>query len=322
MTRNPEDQFAAALAHQLKGPVSSMQAACTNMKRNLRGLLEDLATLADPGSAPGAMAGFIARVIEDPVPSPMTDLLPQDRLAVMTRHLREGGVTGDLHALASTLLRGGWDTYIADIVPLLAREPATAIEILESAARMRSNIGVAEESIARVKGLASTLRLLGLPGSGPAVDLRRGIETAAAAAAESAHAGVVIGTRLDRIPPAAGSAELLGELWANLIRNAVWAVGESGTVTIEGEGRGRGSAAHSVVRIIDDGPGIPEAVLPRLFEPLFTTRAPDGGAGLGLAIARRIVESVGGTIEVDSRPGRTCFEVCLPAAALATQSRR
>jgi len=321
MTRNPEDQFAAALAHQLKEPVSSMQAASTNLKRNLRGLLEDLATLAGPGAQDGAIAGFIARVMEDPVPLPMTGLLPQDRLAVMTRRLREVGVEGDLHGLASSLLRGGWDTYVDDIAPLLAREPATAIEILESAARTRSNLAVIDASLGRVKGLASTLRLLGLPGSGPAVDLRRGIEVAAAAAAASAPAGVVFRTRFDRIPAAAGSAELLGELWANLIGNAVWAVGESGTITIEGEGRGRGSAAHSVIRVIDDGPGIPEAAMPRLFEPLFTTRAAGGGTGLGLAIARRIVQSAGGTIDVDSRPGRTCFEVCLPAA-VASQQRR
>ncbi len=322
MARNPEDQFAAALAHQLKGPVSSMQAASTNIRRNLRGMLEDLAALAEPSMPAGAIAAFVARAVDDPAPRPITGLLPQDRIEVIARRLRDAGVEGDLQGIAATLLRGGWDTDMDQIAPLLAREPATAIEILDSAGRLRSNLGAIEDSLRRVKGLASTLRLLGLPGVGPAVDLRRGIEMAVAAASPQTPPGVAINTSLEGLPAAAGSGELLGEVWANLIRNAVEAVGDTGTIRIEGEARGRGSALRSVVRFVDDGPGIPIVALPRLFEPLFTTHASSGGTGLGLAIARRIVEGLGGTITVESRPGRTCFEVSLPAAAVAERQRR
>jgi len=66
------------------------------------------------------------------------------------------------------------------------------------------------------------------------------------------------------------------------------------------------------VAIQDSGPGIPAEVAARIFEPFFTTKAKGEGTGLGLSISARIVEKHGGKIRVDSRPGRTRFEVRLP----------
>jgi signal transduction histidine kinase len=67
-----------------------------------------------------------------------------------------------------------------------------------------------------------------------------------------------------------------------------------------------------VVRITDDGPGIPDNIQARIFDPFFTTKPVGQGTGLGLDISRRIVQRHDGQIEVDSRPGRTEFKVTLP----------
>jgi signal transduction histidine kinase len=67
------------------------------------------------------------------------------------------------------------------------------------------------------------------------------------------------------------------------------------------------------VTICDNGPGISSADVPHLFEPFFTTKAPGVGTGLGLNISHNVVTRQGGSIEVESRPGRTCFIVTLPA---------
>jgi signal transduction histidine kinase len=72
------------------------------------------------------------------------------------------------------------------------------------------------------------------------------------------------------------------------------------------------------VRVIDDGPGIPDDVMPRMFEPFFTTKPRGEGSGLGLSIVKRILDRHGGAIRVDSRPGRTCFEVWLPPGQIGT----
>ena len=62
----------------------------------------------------------------------------------------------------------------------------------------------------------------------------------------------------------------------------------------------------------DDGHGIPPEVMPRIFDPFYTTKNIGEGTGLGLSICRDIVESHGGSIGVESGPGRTRFAVWLP----------
>ena len=72
------------------------------------------------------------------------------------------------------------------------------------------------------------------------------------------------------------------------------------------------------VEICDDGPGIPEDIIDRIFTPFFTTKPFGEGTGLGLDLAWRIVvEKHGGNISVQSRPGDTRFIVVLPLVAPA-----
>jgi signal transduction histidine kinase len=75
-----------------------------------------------------------------------------------------------------------------------------------------------------------------------------------------------------------------------------------------------GSAA--CIEVSDTGPGVPSHLAERIFEPFYTTRAGTGGTGLGLWLARGIVEEEGGTIALSERPGGgAVFRVSLPAAA-------
>jgi PAS domain S-box-containing protein len=87
----------------------------------------------------------------------------------------------------------------------------------------------------------------------------------------------------------------------NLLTNAIRATGAGGTITVHGEERG-GQVAFSVT---DTGAGIPREYLARIFEPFVQVpNVPQGGSGLGLTIARRIVEAHGGRLTVQSEPGR------------------
>ncbi|HVT09693.1 MAG TPA: ATP-binding protein, partial [Polyangia bacterium] len=100
----------------------------------------------------------------------------------------------------------------------------------------------------------------------------------------------------------------LNQVWTNLIHNAIQAMDGRGDILIETKVQDR----DVIVAIEDSGPGIPPDAAGRIFEPFFTTKAKGEGTGLGLSICARIVEKHGGTIQVDSRPGRTRFEVRLP----------
>jgi signal transduction histidine kinase len=111
-----------------------------------------------------------------------------------------------------------------------------------------------------------------------------------------------------------GSADDLARALDNLVANAVRHTRAGGTVRLEG---GRGKDAEVLVAVIDQCGGIPEGDLARVFDAGWrgnpSRSKEDGGAGLGLAIARAVVESHNGSITVHNVPGGCRFDVALPA---------
>jgi signal transduction histidine kinase len=107
-----------------------------------------------------------------------------------------------------------------------------------------------------------------------------------------------------------GSRAQLEAVAVNLVDNALTHGGDGVTVRVEAfttDGR-------TGFRVVDDGVGITEANLPRIFDRFFTTHRAGGGTGLGLALVRAICERHGGHITARSEAGRTVFEVELPRA--------
>jgi len=115
------------------------------------------------------------------------------------------------------------------------------------------------------------------------------------------------------LPKARGFAAELNQVWGNLIDNALDAVANGGRVEV----LAIRESQNVVVRILDDGPGIPEEVRDRIFDPFFTTKPMGQGTGLGLDIVRRLVRHNDGAIDFESQPGRTEFRVRLPIAEIS-----
>jgi len=91
------------------------------------------------------------------------------------------------------------------------------------------------------------------------------------------------------LPKIQGDPGQLVQLFVNLLRNAVEAMPEGGTVTIEADRpKGRVGADSVIVRVLDEGVGIDPSVRPKIFDPFFTTKP--SGTGLGLAICREIAD--------------------------------
>lgn len=134
---------------------------------------------------------------------------------------------------------------------------------------------------------------------------------------ELSDSGIRVVTNIQEIPPVLGNDEALHQVLLNLIRNAKDAMPTGGALTVKIELSPQGPA----LRVEDCGEGIPDDVLPRIFDPFFSTKArpvpsSPGGSGLGLAICRDIVEGLGGRIEVESQVGvGTTFSVYLRASA-------
>ena len=153
--------------------------------------------------------------------------------------------------------------------------------------------GVPEE-VDVARGLANTLAML--EGKARSKAARIHLETAA------------------NLPRVHGFGSEINQVWEKLVDNAIDAVAQQGAVTITASTR----ADSVLVRVADDGPGIPEGIRARVFDPFFTTKPVGHGSGLGLDIARRIVNLHHGDIDFSSQPGRTVFRVRLPVAGHTT----
>jgi len=118
------------------------------------------------------------------------------------------------------------------------------------------------------------------------------------------------------LPDLHGDKEQLIQAVLNVVRNAAQALNGKGEIQFRTRAARQVTLAkqrHKLaleLQVVDNGPGIPEELRERIFYPLVSGR--DGGSGLGLTLSQTFVQQHHGTIECDSKPGRTCFTIMLP----------
>jgi signal transduction histidine kinase len=177
-----------------------------------------------------------------------------------------------------------------------------------------------QEGVARLRTIVDELLRLARTGErvSEPVQLARVVESVLPIVRHEARGRVRIETQLAYAPVVNGDPGRLGQVVLNLIQNGIHALvasERSGTVRVS-----VASVAAGVELVVeDDGPGIPDHVLPRIFEPFFTTKRHGEGTGLGLAVTAEIVTRHGGTIDVDTSAAGARFRVVLPAAERAAQ---
>lgn len=123
--------------------------------------------------------------------------------------------------------------------------------------------------------------------------------------------GVVVNRDKDEpLPAIIANEQSVEQILANLLKNSLDAVAENeGRITVSTQYEPR---EHSIViRVADNGPGIPEKHMKKLFDPFFSTKEVGKGTGLGLAVAYGLIQKMGGTIEVENDNGAV-FTVSLP----------
>ncbi|APO77116.1 sensor histidine kinase protein (plasmid) [Rhizobium etli 8C-3] len=143
--------------------------------------------------------------------------------------------------------------------------------------------------------------------------VEEGIESALVIARPQLKYVADIRREFDSVPPMMGSPSQLRQVLLNLIVNAADAMGESGkrgTLTL----RTRITSSDTIeIDVCDDGPGMTEEQISKIFDPFYTTKAVGKGTGMGLSICYRIIENHGGTITVNSKLGKgAVFTITLP----------
>jgi len=199
----------------------------------------------------------------------------------------------------------------------------TAIRWVASGCAARMASRQIEAATARIHQLVDAVKgftFMDRQGVPEEVDVARGLtdtlamlERKARAKSATVHLETVTG-----LPRLHGFGSEINQVWEKLVDNAIDAIGTQGRVTITATTRGD----SILVRVADDGPGIPEDIRSRVFDPFFTTKPVGQGTGLGLDMARRIVQLHGGDIAFSTQPGRTVFRVLLPVAGARTTTGR
>jgi signal transduction histidine kinase len=173
-------------------------------------------------------------------------------------------------------------------------------------------LGEVKESSRRISALVAAIKSYSQMdrASMQRIDVTDGLETTLVMLGHKLRDGVTVVRDYGAgVPPVQAHAGELNQVWTNLIDNAVEAMDGKGTLWLST----RAEEDDVVIEVGDSGPGMPPHVAARAFEPFFTTKEVGKGTGLGLDIARRIVmERHGGTIVIDSRPGRTVLRVRIP----------
>jgi PAS domain S-box-containing protein len=188
----------------------------------------------------------------------------------------------------------------------------------EEVAKLREALDSALHGATRVSAVIGQIRASSRPDveeRGP-VDVRAVLEAALRVTQNEIHHRARLVADLADLPPGVvtGSAQRLEQVFLNLLVNAVQALPDG---RAENEIRvvlRAPSPTEVSIEVSDNGPGIPAEVRSRIFDPFFTTKPVGLGLGLGLSICHGIVTSHGGTITVESAPGRgSTFRIVLPA---------
>jgi signal transduction histidine kinase len=308
-------KLSAGLAHEMNNPASAARRSA----RTLIELLPDLQTQTLKLSALNLSDIQLRSLIafqSDAVKaagesSPLSPLERSDREDTLADWLDALGVPKSWE-LAPTFVSAGVtiDELQALTAAAIGDHAVTLIIWLECALKAGSLLWEIEQSTERISNLVGAVKEYTYMDKSPVqdVDVHRGLENTLRVLGHKLRNVEVIREYDLSLPIITARGGELNQVWTNLIDNAIDAAGDGGTIWLIT----RHENAFVMVEVADNGSGIPAEVMPQIFEPFFTTKEVGKGTGLGLDITYRIVEQHGGTIDVQSLPGRTRFIVRLP----------
>ncbi|HEX2155841.1 MAG TPA: ATP-binding protein, partial [Actinomycetes bacterium] len=306
--------LAAGLAHEINNPASAAARTVDALETACAALVESVGRLVRGELSAGQFAALDA--LRQELAPQTADLDPLDRAdreqalaSWLTRHGVQGAWT-----VAPTLAAAGAGPAWCERAAAVLEGPAlqAGLEWLASTVSVTTLLGEVKESTRRISELVAAVRSYSQMdrASLQRIDVADGLDSTLLILGPKLRDGVTVvreyGADIPRIEAYAGE---LNQVWTNLIDNALDAMDGTGTLRISARAEGDGV----VVEVADTGPGMPPEVAARAFDAFYTTKDVGKGTGLGLDIARRIVEDRhGGAIAIDSHPGRTVLRVRLP----------
>ena len=308
--------LSAGLAHELNNPAAAVQRSAALLREGLdRWALTTsaLGTVIDDQAHAAFLADLAAEVARHAgLGEPLDPLDASDRAWELETFLADRGVA-DAGELASALVAGGWDRDHLERIE--AEFPGEALGRVVAWVAAGSAVNVLVDEVAtgarRISEIVKAVKEYSFMDQAPVqrMDVRAGIENTLVILRAKLKAGITVTRDFQPdLPQIDAFGSELNQVWTNILDNAIDAMGGKGEIRIRAFQRD----ADVVVEICDNGPGMPPEVRERIFEPFYTTKPVGSGTGLGLHISHNVVARHRGRINVRSRPGETCFEVCLP----------
>jgi two-component system, NtrC family, sensor kinase len=303
-------QLISGIAHEVNTPLGAIRSSVSNISKYLQEIFEDLPRIVDTLSPKEIQLIFQMALysINNKTIVSVKDTRKLKR--TLTRELEELGVA-DADTIADTLSDMKIYEDIDPFLPILTHSDSQKLlELaynLSGLQRGSNTIETASERAAKVVFALKTYAHSDEKNELFKVSLISGIDTVLTLYQNSIKQGVEVVQNYADLPVIYCYPDELNQVWTNLIHNAIQAMDNKGTLTIEVTQEG----GFAKISITDSGQGIPEEIKSRIFEPFFTTKPPGEGSGLGLDIVRKIVKKHQGEIEVNSVPGKTTFTVSL-----------
>ena len=217
--------------------------------------------------------------------------------------------------IADLLVIMGIQRTVDDILPLLhSSDSSTILDMAYQLAVVHNgarSIDIATNRAAKIVFALKNYVRNDQSGEKTQANLVEGLETVLTLYHNYLKQGIEIVKHYDEVPDIQCYPDELNQVWTNLIHNALQAMNYKGTLTLSV----KQADTEIVVSVTDNGQGIDESTLPKIFTPFFTTKPAGEGSGLGLDIVKKIVDKHNGKIDVTSQPGETTFTVTLPLNA-------
>jgi signal transduction histidine kinase len=309
-------KLSAGLAHELNNPAAAMVRSSAELKKRLHNEPEKFKRITLLQLEPSQ----VDRVTELLASKTKSD--KRKKLSLSERSSQEDEIADwledqgipDGYQYAETLVEADFDTEdLEKIHEWVASALPTVLEWLDNALNTERLISEIEAAALRISTLVQSVKSYSHMDRGidkEMTDLPEGIRSTLTMLGHKLKEKQIKVTLdfPDDLAQVCAFGGQLNQVWTNLIDNAIDAMENGGELII----KGHNDREFVVIQIIDNGSGIPQEALSKIFDPFYTTKPIGKGTGLGLDIVHKIMKAHNADIKVQSQPGQTEFKLCFP----------